>query len=510
MMGPFAVAMIVIGLGTGDIPDTAVVARVGQTTITVRNLLDSYEFGPAFVKRSRDPLRRHLQYMINECLIAEEGKHLRLDTTLFVRERVAALEEDLAVDGLYRHQILSTVTLSPGEIDTAVQKARINIRLRWLFAPTLAAAHAIRNDLGRGVPFDSLFRRTLDTTDSPGRRTLETTMLKLERDNPELASKIAGLTNRQVSPLVEGPDGYYFFRIDELWRKPLLTETELRKLTEDAQTIVRIMKADAHAEEYVKSRMKVANPVIKAEGFNIARAYIAQKGLSHETQLAWSIPSTFMTEAGPLPIAESAKLLSRALVTFGNGMLTVRDYLRWFDIRQFQLKTRTLAAFNRSVKLSIWKMVQDRILSREAYAGGFNRETSAVLETNAWRTKLLYLAARSAFDRGIGIDDSLLWQEYKRQKRTLRESKGHQQSFESVRSALWSDLYYRTEQQVLFRALQRLKRELPVYVNEDLVRALGRGVRRDPSALDIIVYKPGGTFPRLAYPSIDPRWQSFP
>ena len=56
------------------LPDTAVVARVGRFVITAQELLDSYEFGPAFVRRSSDPLRTHLQYMIYERLLATEAE----------------------------------------------------------------------------------------------------------------------------------------------------------------------------------------------------------------------------------------------------------------------------------------------------------------------------------------------------------------------------------------------------------------------------------------------------
>ena len=47
--------------------------------------------------------------MIYERLLATEADKQRLDTTLFVRERLSALEEDVAVDELYKEEILSGV-----------------------------------------------------------------------------------------------------------------------------------------------------------------------------------------------------------------------------------------------------------------------------------------------------------------------------------------------------------------------------------------------------------------
>ena len=43
--------------------------------------------------------------MIYERLLATEAEKQRLDTTLLVRERLWAVEEDVAVDALYKEEI---------------------------------------------------------------------------------------------------------------------------------------------------------------------------------------------------------------------------------------------------------------------------------------------------------------------------------------------------------------------------------------------------------------------
>lgn len=486
--------------------DTSVVATVGRFTIAQRDLLDSYEFGPAFVKRLPDPLRRHLDYMIDERLLALDAERLRLDTTAFVRERVAALEEDLAVDELYREEILSRVHLSDAELDTALQKARMHVRLRWLYAPDKRNAERLRARLAAGATFDSLF---VAMKDSPSDRSLETTVLSLEVNNPEFASAVRQLRVQETSAPLAGPDGYYIVRVDQIWQHPVLTETEYEKLRADAASALRAAKASRLAGEYVKGKMRGVNPVIKAEGYNIVRAYLADKGLSRDTRVKWNIPSTFMTEAGPMPLSASEAFLSRPLVTYGARTLLVRDYLRWFDIRQFQLKRTSLAAFNASVKQAIWKMVQDRLLSEEAYRRGLHTRTNVRRETHTWEAKLLYLAARRRLQQSIVVPDSTLRAAYERiRKRSLGQN-GKPLSFEEVRDALWAESFAERERELLFRTLQTLRREHSVVINEPLLRALTARMQRDPHAIELKVYKPGGTFPRVAFPTIDERWQSF-
>ncbi len=490
--------------------DTVVVAHVGPFTITSRDLLDSYEFGPAFVKRLSDPLRMHLSYMIYERLLALEAGRLRYDTTVFVHDRVSALEEDLTVDELYKDKILSQVHLGEDEVEAGVRKAKVNIRLRWIYAKTLADAKKVNAQMKAGSAFDTLFARQRNLSDSSGEHSLETTLLDLESDNPEFAKSIAGLRVKQVSPPIKGSDGFYVVNIDQVWQNPLTTETEYTTLKDHAVKTLTTSKADALGGEFVKEKMKSINPIIKAEGFNIIRAYMAEKGLSCDTQMKWDIPSTFMTEAGPLPISSSGKLLSKPLVTFGSQTLTVRDYLRWFDIRQFQLKTSSPGAFNSSVKKTIWKMVQDKQLSQEAYSLGLDRRGAVQHEKRKWEGKLLYLAGRSHVARTVALSDSAVKNEYTAHRQRYRDASGKAMNFDQAKEQIKLDLYYSGESKALLRTLQRLQKEFPVTTNDEAVRSLSAAVLKETSPIDVIFYKPGGTFPRVAFPSIDERWHSFP
>lgn len=492
---------------SSDSLETSIIATVGRFDISGKELLDSYELGPAFVKRAPHSLRKHLEYMIDERLLALEAEGSHSDTMRFVRERIAAIQEDLAVDELYKNEILSKMKLTDDETERGVQKAKTNLRLRWIYAKDERSAKKIHSRLLLGASFDSVFARQALSDSSAIGRTLETTGLKLERDNPELARKLSKLKSQEISQPIQGPDGYYLVRIDEVWQNPLTTETDYAVLKNQAVEILHQVKADKLASEYVSGKMKVAHPVIKADGFNIVRALLAEKVLSRDTRIKWEIPSTFMTEAGPLPIKAAGKLLNKPLVVFSNQTITVRDYVKWFDIRQFQLKSRSLAAFNASVKQTIWKMVQDRILSQEAYSRRLNMKENVRREFRKWEPKILYLAERQSILRTISISDSSVKTEYEKQKKSKSAGKsfGSGESAESVRE----ELYRQEEMKAVFRTLQRLQKEIPIVVHEGTVQKLSEKIEKEINPIDVIFYKPGGTYPRIAFPTIDAWWQAY-
>lgn len=486
--------------------DSLVVATVGEYLISSNDLLTSYEFGPAFVKRNNDPLREHLKYMIYERLLALEATANGLNKSEFVQERVKGLEEDGAVEQLYRNDILSQVKLSQEQIERDVQKAKVTVSLRWIFNRTKNETDVCQRKLSNGASFDSLFSFQIDPVSGIDGRSLETTLLKLERDNEEFAKSISLLKVGESSQPIQGKDGYYIVHLDKAWQNPLTTVSDYAELKNQAIEIRTKIISDRLADTYVKNIMKSHDPVIKADGFNILRAHIASKGLSHDAKVKWEIPSTFMTEAGPQPIGNSEHYLNKTLVTFGNRSLTIRDYVRWYDIRQFQFDTRSLTAFNSSVKKTIWKMVQDKLLSEEAYRRGLDRNPVVAHETKKWEAKLLYLAQRSALMRSIPLSDSALRSYFNKHKKKYGTPKRRNPKFSDVKEAVSSDFFYEQESQVLLKATERLKQKYSVTINEHLLKELSKSVPSDSRAIEMMFYKPGGAFPRVAFPTIDEAW----
>jgi hypothetical protein len=190
--------------------------------------------------------------------------------------------------------------------------------------------------------------------------------------------------------------------------------------------------------------------------------------------------------------------------------LTVRDYLEWFELRQFQLKRSSLRAFNASVRQTVWRLVRDRLLSEEAYRRGLDRRDEVRRESGKWEAKLLYLACRAQLRRSVRVSDSLVANEYRGHRNRYRDAGGRPIPLAQVRDDLRKDLADREENVLLFRTLRRLKDSTPVTVDEAAVATLGAGLLPDSRSIDVLIYKPGGTFPRVAFPTIDERWQSYP
>ncbi|MCK5573298.1 MAG: hypothetical protein KAJ12_11090, partial [Bacteroidetes bacterium] len=170
---------------------------------------------------------------------------------------------------------------------------------------------------------------------------------------------------------------------------------------------------------------------------------------------------------------------------------------------------RSPEAFASSVKRSVWKMVQDRLLSNEAYHLGLHRVPEVAHEASKWRAKLLYLAARADVGRMVTVIDSSVLAAYTAGKGKYRDAQGNVLPFEEVKQGLRYELLFEEENALLKKSLDRLRKEQPVLVHEDVLTRVSASVPRESGAVDVVWYRPGGTFPRVAFPTIDERWQSF-
>ncbi|HEX9615245.1 MAG TPA: hypothetical protein VGA55_07045, partial [Bacteroidota bacterium] len=70
-------------------------------------------------------------------------------------------------------------------------------------------------------------------------------------------------------------------------------------------------------------------------------------------------------------------------------------------------------------------------------------------------------------------------------------------------------LFREEEVKTLHRTVNQLKMEFGVEVDEEAVQQIDARIGPDSSPIDVIFYKPGGTFPRRAFPTIDERWILF-
>ena len=140
-----------------DIYNQDSVASVGPVNISVEEFYNSYEFGPAFVKRKKDSKKRYLNYMINEKLLTLDGYSRGIDKNDDVESILKDFENDIATEEMFKVDILSKIEISDEEIDTVITQKQLELNIRWFYAETGGELNKFTVALASGISFDSLY-----------------------------------------------------------------------------------------------------------------------------------------------------------------------------------------------------------------------------------------------------------------------------------------------------------------------------------------------------------------
>lgn len=488
-----------------------VIARVGAHTITAQEFLSSYAFGPAFTKREKDSRRRYLDFMMYEKLLALDGYAHGLDTSGIARRELAEIEGDLATEELYKDDVLNEVKVSEQEIQKGIQKEGLHVSVRWLYAKTKDESDHQRYLLTSGSAFDSLFSMQLNDSVKSDDRSMETSRFRIELKNPVLSRVIDTLQPGGWSMPIDAPDGYYIVKISDRWTDPIVTETGAAKLRSDIERALAQCKLDSLSDLYVQRMITGQHPIIVRRPFDILHVSIARKVLPKEKFSQWRLVERLHDRWGIAGDSAIAGYDKQELVHLDDYGFTVREFLEWYEAREYNLRLNTSSpeAFFSSLEQLVWQMVRDRLLMKRALSRGLQRRQNVRTQCQWWKDKIVYKLIRGAISDSIQTVDSILEKYYTVRQRDYRSEKGEVISFEKVKDDVRRDYYTAELTKRLLHRILKLKEKYTVEVREKELRSLQVEEENMPSAIDVYVVKKGGTFPRQAFPSIDYEWQTW-
>ena len=490
---------------------SAVVARVGPTVITAQEFLYGYLFGPSFVKKRPDSRRRYLECMMREKILAlgERARGATQDPR--VRANLDAVEGDLATEELYRDDVLSGVHVTEEEVAAAAQKQRVEVTVRWLYAAERKGADSLARRLQTGETFDALFQKQCAGGVPREDRSMTVTMMDLMKRNAAMARIVEILPAGRPSDVITVPDGQYIMQVDSVRTNAIVTGSAEAEARHDAQRWLTQQRTDSLSGLYVQKMMLEADPVIERRTFDILRAYLGTVLVTDSTFNAWGLADRFRGEEDTVQYRDPNRYERHTLVQTKTGALTLGMFMAWYRLREPNLKLRLVSpqSFFVSLEEIVWRMVRDELLVRRARARGLHERPGVVAQRTWWEDKLLYQVAKDSLSRTITWTDTTLREYFDKHPRLHRDGTGTMRRFEEAKEDVLREWYAMALSERMLRRLNALKGRYPVSVDDAALRRVPVDAEADPRAIDVAVAKKGGTFPRPAYPTIDPFWQTW-
>ncbi|MEJ2634022.1 MAG: peptidylprolyl isomerase [Calditrichia bacterium] len=391
--------------------DTLIVASVGPLDITAREFLLSYEYGPAFYKRMKEPQRKFLDFMINEKLLALEGFDEGVEKEERATEMLSQIEGDLITEQLFREDVMSRVNISEEELRKAIEREKVNLKVRWLYTDSFREMQRQSQDLKNGIPFDSLFVRQLHDSIKIDDCSLEDSRFRIELKNPDLSKILDTLSYGTVSPPIQTPDGWYFVKIEDSWVNAITTESEAFALRKRVKDALFKYKMDVLSDQYVREMMSDADPVIVRNTFDLLQNYLAQKYLPPEKLADWNLTGQVLEEFGPINVGEIDAFGEKQLVRIRKGEINLRDFLIWYRTREnyIKLSYASRKSFFISLQQVVWRMVRDHLLVERAEQRGFQDREIVRKQKLWWKSKIAFSIAREEIGQSSPMtEDELL------------------------------------------------------------------------------------------------------
>jgi hypothetical protein len=475
-------------------PDTynhEIVASVGPENISAEEFYNSYEFGPAFVKRKKNSKKRYLNYMINEKLLALDGYSRGVDKNDDVKSILKAFENDIATEEMFKVDILSKIEISDEEIDTVITQKQLELDIRWLYAETGGELNKFTDALASGISFDSLYLLQFKDSIYLDDRSMKINRFQLGKINPELAVLIDTLPVGQVSEPIKAVDGWYIFVLDNIIQNVILTESELMRLQQESMNFLKKKKMDKISDKYVNRLLLAKDPVIKRQSFNVLRSYIGTYTLEQDSYDDWKLSEKLDASINELQVTKD-DVGQSVLVVMNEGNVTLEEFLNWYRNRSqyIKLDKNDLRSFSKSLENLIWRMLRDKLLSEKAYERNFHQTMSFKKQTKWWKDKIVYSAVKKNIVESVDLEKEEI-------------------SYNSLDSL---DVEYNKEKinteitRRLLLKLNLLKKEYEININEDVLEKIYVTEENNPKAIDFYTVKKGGLIPRTPYPTIDFEW----
>ena len=469
-----------------------VVAEIGNLKITAEEFIYSYEFGPAFPKKQKDSKLTHLNYMINEKLLALEGFNTGVLQKEYSRDIYRDIESDLAAEEMFQKEIAPNVVINDSEIDKVINKKQTEYQIRWIYSIDKATIANYYKQIINGFSFDSLFNIQIDDSVLLDDRQLTSSLFNIYLKNPVFAQIIDTLKPGVTSNPIHTNDGWYIIKIVNIWKTLITNQTEYEKLKFESEQAITKSKLNVLSDEYVKNLFISGNPIIKRDVFYLLRSYLGKFILTPEKYSEWELDNKLDVALNNLGLNRGEKYTGLTLVECETNNISLDEFIIWYRIREQDVKIikNDLIGYSKSLEDLVWLMVRDKLITDQAFQKGYNKSDWVIKQAGWWKDKIGYSAYRNELANSITLNSEEI---------KLIDTKSKSQS------QLLSEILSR---KILYKVLE-LKKKYRVTVNEKVLDNIKVSSENYKKAIDMYIAKRGNLIPRPAFPTIDSDWANW-
>ncbi|MEM6289388.1 MAG: peptidylprolyl isomerase, partial [Bacteroidota bacterium] len=267
-----SIAAVLSGCRGSDAPspDDAVVATVGQGTITAGEFAETFARVVLQAGLDGDPQAAReavLTSLVNRQLLVESALAEGIEGTEAYRAARDLAETKALVDAVLAREKAGALAVTEADLREQFVQAHTTYEARHLYARDRAAAERLRARLEAGETFEALARETFaDPLLSQNGGFLGT--FGHDEMDPAFEAAAFRLPVGEVSEPVRTATGYSVLRVEARATSPLLTEAEFARKRDDLERYVRKRKRTEARFDLSREVRDALAPQVDAEAFD--------------------------------------------------------------------------------------------------------------------------------------------------------------------------------------------------------------------------------------------------
>ena len=489
---------VLLGACSTTTSDEAIVARAGDHYITAEEFELNYEFGHAHLRRGPDSKRQYLNFMLNEIILASEGKRIGLDTASSIANALATLREELLIERVFEDRVLSQIEVTDEDIRAEINRGAVRFRFKFLPARTRESANKLR-DLYVSEGYDAALEAVRASFSEAALPTGSTESPPLTADElePQVLAVLQGLPINEVSDPVWYQGYWYLFEVTQITRQPV-APADYQSKASSAEKVLYNRRALEGATSFVASLMEPRNLATKREGFAVLSAAL-WSWYSEET------PSRNLLETiikGALDTGYTRQLaanLDAPLVSFDNDLWTIRDFLEHFTPGRYQLRAREQPAFIGRLADIVALVVRDALLLDMAEQDQLGDHAGTKRNLELWERQWIFQHYRQWWQGAEPITDLQVKSYYQEKDSQMQ---GRLVPFDSLTNSERAKIRAQLRRERLSRRADSLAQDLDIYVDEAMLDSLALS----PVDANATVHLFKSNSSKMPFPIADPNW----
>ena len=407
---------------TADVPDDAIIARIGDRNITKNEFIrrSEYTIRPPYCKMGDQIIHKKiiLNSLIAEKLLALEAEEKQLlqdheGFQAFIKGRREQAMRKL----LYNEKAYEKVKLSDREMADLFKVAGRTYHIQYFNVPDSATAAEIGQYLDEHPDqFAQVYEKYYGDDKVPAR---DVGLTDYENHQVEKALFTRPLKNGSViKPLKITDNQYLMMRVDGWTDSRVFAEDDVKKRWEQVRERLTLRKASALWDDYRHNIMKGKHLKFSedtffkmAEIFATAYHFRDQEKQSLFNDRFWDrTKQSFDLDKISAALGQQEALQTAPFFTIDGSMFTVRDFRQMMASHPLVFRERRFSRseFPQQFKLAVVDMIADQYLNQDAYDQGLDQHAWVRRTESMWRDALTGMYLRNTYLDSIGKKDAFI------------------------------------------------------------------------------------------------------